>query len=173
MAYTPSDKRSHVKEAQTYLRGLSYFNPEIPRIAVDGIYGIHTAEAVKAFQRWAGLPDTGAIDRATWQELARAYAKTGAGRPVTGIYPSLTDFLIQKGDHGNTVLLVQFMLDKVASTYSNLPRIPSSGDFDDQTAAAVIKFQQISGLPETGAVDRDTWDHLAITYNSLDQVSGQ
>ena len=36
--------------------------PAIPRVAVDGIYGPLTAEAVRTFQSIFGLPATGVVD---------------------------------------------------------------------------------------------------------------
>ena len=48
---------------------LSAYIPEIPRVEVDGIFGPATREAVLAAQRWFGLPQTGSVDAATWDEI--------------------------------------------------------------------------------------------------------
>lgn len=45
----------------------------IPRIAVDGIYGPRTAEAVSAFQEQFGLPVTGTVGFSTWYKLSFIY----------------------------------------------------------------------------------------------------
>ena len=40
-------------------------------VAVDGVFGARTEEAVRAFQRGEGLPAGGAIGRRTWETLLR------------------------------------------------------------------------------------------------------
>ena len=48
---------------------LSAYITEIPRVEEDGIFGPATREAVLAAQRWFGLPQTGSVDAATWDEI--------------------------------------------------------------------------------------------------------
>ena len=48
---------------------LSAYIQQIPPIAVDGIYGSATRDAVLAAQRWFGLPQTGAVDDQTWDRI--------------------------------------------------------------------------------------------------------
>ena len=48
---------------------LSDFIPGIPSVAIDGIYGPATRNAVLAAQRRFGLPETGATDANTWLEI--------------------------------------------------------------------------------------------------------
>jgi peptidoglycan hydrolase-like protein with peptidoglycan-binding domain len=48
---------------------LSAYIPQIPRVEVDGIFGPATRNAVLATQRWFGLPQTGSVDAATWDEI--------------------------------------------------------------------------------------------------------
>lgn len=47
--------------------------PLIPKIAVDGIYGPETAEAVRVFQSVFGLPQTGVVDYRTWYKISEIY----------------------------------------------------------------------------------------------------
>jgi peptidoglycan hydrolase-like protein with peptidoglycan-binding domain len=49
--------------------------------------------------------------------------------------------------------------------YDGLVLVPQTGIYDALTAEAVRGFQQRHQLPETGEVDRATWDALANTYN--------
>lgn len=58
-----------VEQLQYMLRVLSYYIPEIPTIAVDGIFGNATRNAVLAAQRRFGLPQTGIVNYATWTEI--------------------------------------------------------------------------------------------------------
>ena len=49
---------------------ISAYIPNIPPVQVDGIYGMATADAVIAAQRWFGLPETGSsVDSATWDAI--------------------------------------------------------------------------------------------------------
>ena len=58
-----------VRHLQYMLSVLAAYINEIPTIAVDGIYGGETEQAVLAAQRWFGLPQTGVVDAATWDEI--------------------------------------------------------------------------------------------------------
>ena len=63
-----------VMSLQYMLRQLSQTYQFLPQLAVDGVFGERTLEAVMSFQREAGLPVTGTVDRATWEALYRMYA---------------------------------------------------------------------------------------------------
>ena len=67
------NKASDVREAQRYLRTISKYNPNIPMTVADGTYSDDTRDAVAAFQRERGLPETGEIDPRTWDELYKLY----------------------------------------------------------------------------------------------------
>ena len=53
---------------------LSAYIPEIPPIAIDGIFGNATRAAVIAAQRRFGLPQTGIVDFDTWDEIYDQYS---------------------------------------------------------------------------------------------------
>ena len=63
-----------VRHLQYMLSVLSEFIPQIPQVAVDGIFGPRTRSAVIAAQGWLGLPQTGVVDEPTWEELYDQYA---------------------------------------------------------------------------------------------------
>jgi len=46
---------------------------------VDGIYGLGTQRAVRAFQADAGLPETGVLDEETWRQIRNAIPAQSAG----------------------------------------------------------------------------------------------
>jgi hypothetical protein len=48
---------------------ISEFIDEVPPLAVDGIFGSSTENAVRSIQRWLGLPVTGVVDEQTWDEI--------------------------------------------------------------------------------------------------------
>ena len=63
-----------VTVVQVSLNRISQSYPAIPKInPVDGIYGPATAASVKEFQSIFGLPQTGAVDFATWYKISHIY----------------------------------------------------------------------------------------------------
>ena len=63
------DTGDKVRHLQYMLSVLSAFIDAIPPLEVDGIYGPATRNAVIAAQRFFGLPQTGSVDAATWDEI--------------------------------------------------------------------------------------------------------
>ena len=64
---------SSVRTIQMQLNAISNNYPAIPKLAVDGQYGPLTANSVKTFQKIFGLPQTGAVDYATWYQISNIY----------------------------------------------------------------------------------------------------
>ena len=67
------DEPLYIREIQNWLRALAFSDERIPLIAVDGIYGPETTQAVRAFQEITGLPATGTVDKATWDAVYIAF----------------------------------------------------------------------------------------------------
>ena len=65
----PGETGNKVRHLQYMLSMLSEFIPQIPPVTTDGIYGSKTADAVRAAQRWFGLPVTGNVDEKTWDAI--------------------------------------------------------------------------------------------------------
>ncbi|MBO5797494.1 MAG: peptidoglycan-binding protein, partial [Clostridia bacterium] len=142
--------------------------PRIPLLAVDGIYGPETAEAVRVFQELFGLSPTGEVDSTTWEALGREYRRViyPTTRPEP-IYPFLRgDRVLEIGDTGPTVALLQALLDTLALQYRNIRPVTATGQFDTATEEAVKQLQTLFGYEPVGRVDRRTWDMLARTYNA-------
>lgn len=64
---------NNVRIIQQQLNRIAQVYTAIPILAVDGIYGLRTAEAVRAFQRIFSLPVTGIVDRGTWYKISQIY----------------------------------------------------------------------------------------------------
>lgn len=62
-----------VEQIQDQLNAISNNYPLIPKIAVDGIYGERTQNAVQVFQDVFGLPETGIVDYRTWYKIQEIY----------------------------------------------------------------------------------------------------
>ena len=63
------DSGDKVRHLQYMLSVLSAYIQNIPPVAIDGIFGPATRDAVVAAQRWFGLPETGQVDDRTWDEI--------------------------------------------------------------------------------------------------------
>ena len=63
------DRGESVRIIQGYLNKIGENTPEIPAIAVDGIFGPKTKGAVIAFQQYLGIEETGAIGPVEWAEI--------------------------------------------------------------------------------------------------------
>ena len=68
----PTEREAR-RNIQRYLRQLSYFEPAIPAPPIDGVEGGDTTAAIKAFQKFEGLPDTGTVDDTTFDLLFESY----------------------------------------------------------------------------------------------------
>ena len=62
-----------VSQIQEQLNRIAQAYPKIPQIAVDGIYGPRTEEAVRVFQEVFNLPVTGTVDFKTWYKISEIY----------------------------------------------------------------------------------------------------
>ena len=156
---------------QRYLRQLSYHHPEITPPPIDGIFERDTEESLKEFQAMVGLPVTGRADRRTWDALYAMYrASIAENEPprTVAILPFVAgEILLQKGDEGFTINVLQYMLRELGESLAELEKIEVSGIFDENTARAVRLFRVQNGLPEGETVDLITWNTLVDRFNRL------
>ncbi len=166
MAYTEADRTAHMREILNYLYHIAIRDQRIPIVTPSSEYTAETALAVRAYQQAYDLPITGEIDDATWNSITLTYRLlTDEAIPLT-VFPH-GGFMMQQGDTGELVYLVQVLLNTMARRYHNLPVIPVSGNYDKYTSDAVMRLQRLAALPENGVLDRVTWDHLALFINQL------
>lgn len=62
-----------VRQLQDQLNAIAKNFPAIPTVAVDGIYGVGTRDAVRTFQRIFDLPVSGITDFSTWYKISQIY----------------------------------------------------------------------------------------------------
>lgn len=158
-----------IRDLQRYLRQLSYVDERITRPPIDGVYGSATRAAVRDFQALEGLPQTGVVDTPTWERIFARYEEslTREGAPVPlAAFPRLSaGYALREGDEIFLVRLLQYALGELDIIYKGNDEVPQNGVYDQKTAAAVRQLQRRAMLPETGEVDRATWDALANVYN--------
>ena len=62
-----------VSQLQRQLNRIALNYPAIGTVAVDGVYGQETADAVRKFQQIFNLPATGVTDYKTWYKISQIY----------------------------------------------------------------------------------------------------
>lgn len=70
---TIGSRGDSVRQMQEQLNAISDVYTVVPKIAVDGVYGQQTMEAVRIFQQTFGLPATGIVDFPTWYRISEIY----------------------------------------------------------------------------------------------------
>ena len=120
---------------------------------VDGKYGDVTANAVKAFQKSAGLSQTGKADKTTIAKLFGTSAS--ASDPKMSGITKISDIKVPattaKGSSGKNVLALQQAL-KLKGYY----KATINSKYDETTVAAVKAFQKAKGLYQDGIAGNNT-----------------
>ena len=155
-----------VRSLQTMLRVIGQDGGRQLTVIPDGFYGSDTQAEVSRFQRQHGLAVTGVTDQPTWDRIVAAYdpalVRLGPAEPVQIVMnPGM---VYRKGDDSYYIFLVQAMLHSLGEIYGIFPPPPITGIYDEPTAQAVARFQELNGLPQTGELDKLTWKYLALQY---------
>ena len=151
-----------IRSLQTMLRVLSEDNSKYPSVVPDGIYGPSTMQAVATFQRYNGIPVTGVTDQATWDAIADAYKDARVRVEKAEAIEILIDpgDIYRLGDSNPYIYLLQSILAQLSLDNSSINAPPHSGVLDAETVEALIAFQKLAQLAETGELDRNTWKYL-------------
>ncbi|MBX3581279.1 MAG: peptidoglycan-binding protein [Rhizobiaceae bacterium] len=133
-----------VKEVQRTLSRLNFYDGE-----VDGLFGPNTRSAIEAYQSKMGLAVTGAVDGSLLDHLG-----TGSVAPAAVPLPSSRETAAP--------IEVSSRLpardERVAAVQTGLREfgnemIEVDGLMGSKTRAAILEFQSLFGLPETGLAD--------------------
>lgn len=166
------DSGGQVVTLQYFLAIIAFFNSAVPQPDIDGVYGEGTRRSVAAFQRFAGLPQTGSVDRLTWDNLYGAYKGTVdylEGQQLveqvsTQPFPGV---VLRRGDVGPSVLTFKTYLNFISRYFFDIMSLAENGVFDIRTQNAVRQFQRIFSLEPTGQVNELTWNTIADVYQVL------
>ena len=164
------DSGPGVQVIQYYLRFIGTFNDFIPTVEPDGVFGAATENAVRAFQRVYGLPETGIVNEETWNKLYSVYLSILNGLPEDYVGVGIVPFPgtnLYRGVSGEAVRDLQTYLAEISNTYSEIPKVTVTGYFGPETEQAVIAYQNMFGLPPRGTVGPITWDSIVRLYTDL------
>lgn len=155
-----------VKDLQTALRKISEYNRAVPAVLPDGIFGNQTESSLREFQKEYGLTETGVADFNTHTALFNIYndiiLKEEPPLPLSafGIY----SLPVMKGAKGSYVILLQAILKAMSMNNKSFLPVEITGSFGEETENAVKKIQSISGIPETGTLNKETWNAITVLY---------
>ena len=155
-----------IRSLQTMLRVIAQEDQLQPSLVPDGIFGNQTTAAVAAFQRNHGIPSTGVADQNTWEQIVEAYepamVRVGPAQPLEIILDP--GHVIRRGDSEPNIYILQAVLIVLSDIYASITPPGMNGTLDEATAASLEAFQALSGLPQTGELDKVTWKQLALHY---------
>jgi peptidoglycan hydrolase-like protein with peptidoglycan-binding domain len=129
-----------VEAVQAALKSAGYYAGP-----VDGIAGMQTASAIRAFEQRNGMKEIG---RAT-PDLLEAIRSTPSGfRPPTAAAPAEpAPAVAAHAAPDERVAAVQAALSRAA-----YGQVKADGVFGPQTREAIVRFQEDHGLPPTGEI---------------------
>lgn len=161
------DRGTEVRTLQYYLAFLGFFNPDLPQISVDGIFGQETYDAVLTFQNKYGLKVDGIVGRSTWNALQDAY--NGVLNTLPPKYKSYAQliypgYFVTTGATGDVVRQLQRYLRVIAQNNPSVPLITVDGSYGNRTKEAVQAVQRLNGLEQTGQVGPITWNAIIDLY---------
>lgn len=160
-----------VFEMQFFLNEVAGATPEIPTLAVDGIFGSGTQASVKAFQTKYGLTVDGVVGEKTWDAIFLQYSSLVVDEtPFITSPGQYAGEVLKLGSRSNTVKRMQFALNMTGRYNSSIPAIAMDGIFGAGTERCVRTFQSYYGLPVDGIVGEVTWGKIYEVYTDLDNT---
>jgi peptidoglycan hydrolase-like protein with peptidoglycan-binding domain len=157
-----------VSMLQYYLAVIGAYYEAVMPVEVTGYFGEQTERSVKSFQRVFGLPQTGIVDRATKNDIFRAYQGIVESVPPQYTYVALyPNTVLREGASGESVKIIQQYLTYINRSYPSIPAVSDTGYFGPLTKQSVTAFQKQFGIEPSGIVGAVTWDRIAGVYSDL------
>ncbi len=151
------DRGSNVELVQFYLRIAATNYSSLRSVAVDGIFGASTEQAVQTFQQYFRLTVDGIVGKSTWQKLFEVYTDIAnrllAPDPRPGVFPGT----LRQGSTGRPVRELQYYLYLLSVYYTLLPQLVVDGVYGPSTTQAVSQWQSMFGLTVDGICGPATW----------------
>ena len=100
---------------------------------------------------------------------AEIYLKSA--EKVEGIPISYGGEVLSLGSEGEAVRTIQEQLGVISRNYPAIPRTAADGVYGAATQAAVLEFQKIFHLPQTGSVDFAAWYEISNVFVAVAKLS--
>ncbi len=164
------DNNYGVSALQYYLSYLSDFYTTIPGVAIDGIFGQSTTNAVIGAQNTFGLLPDGVVGEETWRAIYNAYIGIVSTIPIQYTEGNTVPFpgvFLRIGVEDDSVRLLQEYLDYISRYIPEIPSVNPTGYFGSRTEEAVIAFQNYYGVNPSGIVGPVVWGAITDLYSDL------
>ena len=168
------DTQNNLRELQFYLRGISYFDPAIPRIPTDGIASAQTEEAIRIFQKQQGIaPQALNADYLTWEAARNQYYAYLASILVGDSFTALYNPAVLQNLYAYPMLVsqVQFALSVIRGRIRTIPDIVIDGKLSPEFTTGISAVQKVYLLPVTGTLDKATYNAIVNAYNAVMRLS--
>lgn len=155
-----------VHSLQYMLRQLSRRYSFLPALAVDGIFGEKTLEAVMLFQRELAPPVTGRVDQGTWDAIREewiALEREEGGARELRAFPEHGGG-VEPGETSRYMVLPQTMFRLLGQELEGIVPDQADGYHGKASVENTLWLQRRAMLSETGVLDRRTWDMLGRLY---------
>ena len=171
--YFLSDTPAAIREVQKFLYVISdRIHNEVPRVAIDGIYGPGTEVAVRIFQQIYGLEESGKVDRSTFDILYIAYNSAMVDIALSDFILTDAGFPIVLGSQNNDVVLVHLLINELGKTYKDIGFVNTrSSYFSEESQNAVKELQKIFKLTESGEVDKLFFESMKQELEAIKRLN--
>ncbi len=153
--YELLDKAAAIREIQKFLFVISdTVNSGVPRVAIDGIYGEETRNAVLIFQKIYNIDGDGTVDRITFDKMYILY-RDALDEDLRRDY-IITDngFPISVGTQSNDVLYIHLLLNELGEKYRDIESVDTKSTFfSEKSRKAVMDLEEIFRIEGKGEVD--------------------
>jgi peptidoglycan hydrolase-like protein with peptidoglycan-binding domain len=167
----------HLSNTPEYIRGVQYrlrvigkHDDRIPEVFIDGIYGEETKNAVRVLQNINGLPETGELDKETFELINTVYEDILIRETVNGFKPKFDSYeggVMRVGDEFDGIYFLQALLRELSIKDERF-FVEIDGKFNSETEIAVKLLQRILLFEENGLVDIPLWNALIRLTNNTE-----
>lgn len=153
-------QRDYIREIQRYLLTIANDAQQIPRVAIDGIYGNETANAVGEFQKSQNMEVTNTVNEPTFNALLAEFLRINE--------KNAAPFPIKSADENawQNIWIMQIMLTVISLEFSNLPKITLNGVEDEPTLTAIRIISKASGLNDN-STEKQRRNAVTLLYNNI------
>ena len=168
--YAIYDKALAIREIQRYLLLISEEEAAINEVPVDGIYGEATRNAVSEFQKISDLPQTGTVDRLTFDMLYLRALSIERERDASLAVTEIESFPLKLGDKGSDVERLNITLIQLSQYYIDMIKPESGAFFSRLTEESVKEMQRTFFEEESGIVSKRLFERLMREVRAREKI---